>query len=109
MGFAVDRNRGHLFDVADQDFAGAIEQRDIIEASQIARQPQIQRALEFVVGVVHSFRGFVDENDASASFVRRGDLQINETEDERRRRGHRKRETERNPKRGRTKDFKHPH
>ena len=109
MRSAVDRNCRHARHVSEHKSAFRIDQRDKIQAPDVARQAQLQRLAQLSLAVAFALGRLVDEDRADPLDVGAGHLQINEREGRGGRDGDRERERQREAKRPRVEYVSDPH
>ena len=109
MGAAVGSNRRQAGRVAEQQGALGVEQPGVVEASQVGNQALRDLRAQFVVALVQRPGRLVGQARADHPLRGRGELQVDEGEDDRRRRRDRQRESQRQAKGAALEDVNRPH
>ena len=106
---AVGRNSRDFSDVAELEGAARREQSDVIEAAQVARQAQLQRALQARSSSSTLFAASSVRTAPIFSKSARRQTIVDEAEDGGRGDGNRKREGDGDPEGARAEDVSRPH
>ena len=78
MRAPVDRNRRHVGEVAEQQDAVRIEQREIVDAANVARLSRRERVAQTLLRRIGAALRFLGQNDAYAAYVAARHLEIDE-------------------------------